>query len=351
VSRRATLARRLGSVHPFEWAAVAGTVLGVGFLRWRGLSIDRVAVAYTVPPLIVPVAKALALGVGLQALYLAATSQSLPIGYLRRVGTWPWLLLTLRIGTVCLLFTFTYFWMKVSVPLVNWTLWDPELWRLDRILHLGLSPSIFLTALVDGTVLAPILERWYGWWIVSMMLGLGFFCALPDALERRRFMLATVLLWIVGAWLYTALPAVGPAYTHPEVWHELQSAMPSARDAQATLWENYQRVLKGRTEPLRQFNPTRGVAAFPSLHVAGHWLLMLWAWRAARPLFVPFAIGTLLTFLGSIVTGWHYAVDGYAGILLAQGVWWVGLKLEAGERPLSPRGGGPAPESPGPAPP
>lgn len=332
MSRRAALGRGLRRVHPFEWAAVAGTVAGVAFLRWRGLSVDRVAVEYTVPPLVVPIAKALAIGVLLQALYRAAASRALPREYLRRVASWPWLLLTLRIAAACVLFTFTYFWMKVSVPLVNWTLWDAGLWRLDRLLHFGVSPSIFLTQLVDGTLLAGVLERWYGWWVVSMMLGLGFFCALPDALERRRFLLATVLLWLLGAWAYTALPAVGPIYTHPDVWQDLETDMPGARGAQAMLWENYQRVVRGRTEPLRRFNPTRGVAALPSLHVAGHWLLMLWAYRAARPLFVLFALGTLLTFLGSIVTGWHYAVDGYAGILLAQSVWWVGLKLEPGER-------------------
>lgn len=324
--------RGLSRVHPFEWAAAGGTVLGVGFLRWNGLSIDRVAIEYTVPPLLVPIAKALLLGIALQALWIAVRRRSLR-DYLRTVASARWLLLALRIGVACILFTFTYFWLKVSVPLVHWTLWDPALWKIDRLLHGGLSPSIFLARLVDGTIMVSVLERWYGWWIVSMMLGLGFFCALPDELERRRFMLSTVLLWLLGACLYTALPAVGPIYTHPEVWQGLESDMPATRQAQAALWENYQRILKGRTEPLRRFNPTRGVAAFPSLHVAGHWLLLLWAWRTARPLFVPFLIGTLLTLAGSIVTGWHYAVDGYAGILLAQGVYWIGVRLEPGRSP------------------
>ena len=325
---RRALARFGRALYPFEWAALGGLALGVGFLRWKGLHVDGVAVGYTVPPLLRPIAVALAGGVALQVVYRLVTRSSAR-HYLSEVLTLRWLRLSARIWLACIVFTFTYFWMKVSVPLVNWAAWDAELWNLDRALHLGLSPSVFLVTLVDGTILAPMLDAWYGEWILTMMFGLGFFCAAPEPLVRRRFILSTVLMWTLGAWLYTAVPAVGPVYTHPEIWQSAESPMESARRGQAALWENYTRVLEGRSEPLRRFNPTRGVAAFPSLHVAGHWLLMLWARRAYRPLFVPFAIAAGLTFLGSIVTGWHYAVDGYAGILLAQGVFWLGLQLDS----------------------
>jgi hypothetical protein len=211
---------------------------------------------------------------------------------------------------------------------VNPSLWDEALWRLDRVLHLGFQPSVFWTALLDGTPFVPALSTWYGWWITTMMFGLGFFCAMPDGALRRRFMLSTVLLWLVGAWIYTALPAVGPIYVHPEAWQGLESEMPSARAAQAKLWVNYQAMLGGRTAPLSRFNPTRGVAALPSLHVGGHWLLMLWARRAAPALFLPSLAATVLTFVGSVVTGWHYAVDGYAGVLLAQGAYWAAWRWE-----------------------
>jgi hypothetical protein len=63
----------------------------------------------------------------------------------------------------------------------------------------------------------------------------------------------------------------------------------------------------------------------PSLHVALHWLFALWAWRAARPLLVPWIIATLLTFLGSLATGWHWAVDGYAGVALASAAFAVAV--------------------------
>lgn len=318
--------RRLRGPAAFEVATWLGLAIGIGFLRLRGLNVDWVAVEYTIPPLVLPVAQALGSGVLLYGAWTLARGGSLA-RYLRTVVSPNWLLLSVRIATACLLFTFTYFWMKVSVPLVNHALWDDALWRVDRLVHLGVQPSIFWTEIVEGTPIAALLETWYGAWITTMMLGLGFFCAVPQAEERRRFMLSTVLLWLVGAWLYTALPAVGPVYAYGEVWQGSED-MPGARAAQALLWENYETMLRGRREPLARFNPTRGVAALPSLHVAGHWLLMLWTRRLARPLFVPAALATALTFLGSLATGWHYALDGYAGVALAQGAYWLSCRDE-----------------------
>jgi hypothetical protein len=76
-------------------------------------------------------------------------------------------------------------------------------------------------------------------------------------------------------------------------------------------------MLGGRTGALYSFNPTRGIAAMPSLHVAAHVLFALWIRRLARPLLLLFVLAAALTFVGSVVTGWHFAVDGYIGALLA----------------------------------
>ena len=141
-------------------------------------------------------------------------------------------------------------------------------------------------------------------------------------------MLSCVLLWGVGTWIYLSVPVLGPCYTQPELFAEVAQEMPAATGGQAVLWENYQKVLAGRSGRLGSFNPTRGIAALPSLHVGAHFLFALWARRYARPLWVPFLLGTLLTYLGSLVTGWHYAVDGYVGLALAYGAYRLSLRLE-----------------------
>ena len=59
------------------------------------------------------------------------------------------------------------------------------------------------------------------------------------------------------------------------------------------------------------------MAAFPSLHVAFQTLVFLWmrrVWRWGEIVFGVFAVAILI---GSLVTGWHYLIDGIAGIALA----------------------------------
>lgn len=331
--------RWLGFLYPFEvytLVLVAGAVL---FLRANGLRIDWLTVEYTIYPILPLLPGALAAGVALQVVYRGVTRRSWGAvkEYLARVATLSWLVLWVRLYGAAILMTYAYFWVKISVPLLNHSLWDRELWNLDVLLHAGISPSVFVTQLFRDTPLLHLLDRWYGHWADTVFYVMAFFAALPEELPRRRFMASCVFLWSLGSWLYMALPAVGPIYAFPQVWNDLLDQMPSARSMQIRLWQNYQTVLGGRTGPLRRFNPTLGVAAMPSLHVGAHWLWALWCRRHARLLFVPFVIGTLLTLIGSILTGWHYAVDAYAGLLLA----WLCYRLAIVGEPTKPGNAGP----------
>ncbi len=314
--------------YPFEIAAWTGLLATILFLRAHGLRIDRVAFDYTIPPLIPVMGKFFVVGIFSYLLYTALRRDS-PRTYLKTILDWRWLLLSLRLWLVFIVFTFSYVWLKVCVPLVNPRLWDQALWRLDTLLHLGFSPSLFMVELTQGTLLAPWLDRWYGWWLLSISIGLAFFCSYPTQLARRQFLFSCVVLWTMGAWIYMAIPALGPIYAFNEIWQQILPEIPHADAGHQLLWGNYQRVLAGwESGQLRAFKPALGVAAMPSLHVGGHWLLMLWARRLARPLFMPAVVGMFLTFLGSLVTGWHYAVDGYIGIVLAQSAYWLALFFE-----------------------
>lgn len=318
--------------YPFEIVAWAGLLAAIVFLRVHGLRIDRVAFNYTVPPLIPVLGRSFVVGIWSYLLYSVFRRAS-PLAYLKRILDWRWLFLSLRLWLAFIAFSFTYFWLKVCVPLVNPRSWDQALWQLDTLLHMGFSPSLFMVELTQGTLLAPLLDRWYGWWLLSTSISLAFFCSFPTQLARRQFLFSCAVLWTAGAWIYVAVPAVGPIYAFNDIWQEILPQIPSADAGHRLLWENYQRVLAGRESGLlRAFKPVLGVAAMPSLHVGGHWLIMLWARRLARPLFVPAVVGMIFTFLGAIVTGWHYAVDSYIGIALAQGAYWLALFFERDTR-------------------
>ncbi len=321
---------KLWIFYPFEVFTAATLAASVLFLRLHNLRIDWQTVEYTLYPMVPLLPKALLGGIGLQVIYRLVTRKPLR-AYLRRIASVPWAVLWLRMWLAAMLMTYLYFWVKISVPLINERLWDRQLWSLDIALHFGLSPSIFVSQAFRGSPLLGLLDRWYGLWVTTVFYTMAFFSAMPGELVRRRFMSSCVFLWTLGAWIYMAVPALGPIYAFPQVWHDLLDEMPRARAAQIGLWENYQRIVAGRTGGLKRFNPTLGVAAMPSLHVGAQWLFALWCRRRARVLFVPFVIATLLTLIGSVLTGWHYAVDGYAGLLLAWLCYRLSLASERGE--------------------
>ncbi|WP_352599348.1 phosphatase PAP2 family protein [Mesorhizobium sp. M0488] len=66
---------------------------------------------------------------------------------------------------------------------------------------------------------------------------------------------------------------------------------------------------------------TMGISAFPSIHVASSVLFALYATRLSPRLGVAMWIFAAIIMLGSVVLGWHYAPDGYAGILISVAIW------------------------------
>ena len=81
---------------------------------------------------------------------------------------------------------------------------------------------------------------------------------------------------------------------------------------QDLLWQSYK----------AGFGPVEGVSAMPSMHVGTTILFILCAREAKIVWLQRFAwVFSALIFLGSIHLGWHYAVDGYAGALVALLCW------------------------------
>jgi hypothetical protein len=305
--------------HPFELVALAMAVVALAFLRLRGLAYGWNTVEYTFPPLFRALPRLFALGVGLRILHRLVARTSVR-DYLRAIVRPAWIALWLRCWLATMLLIYTYCWLKISIPLLTDRLYDPQLWRLDRFLHFGFSPSIFAVELAAGTPVARWLDIWYALWAPTLAIFVGFFYALAKNAERRNFTLAVVLLWTIGAWIYLALPALGPCYASPDLFASIHRELPYAVTMQQKLWSHYLMMVHGRTGALSSFQPEFGVAALPSLHVGAHALFFFWARRHERWLVVPAAIATTLTLVGSVVTGWHYAVDGYFGIALAWAV-------------------------------
>ena len=91
-----------------------------------------------------------------------------------------------------------------------------------------------------------------------------------------------------------------------------------AVDNQAALWE------AARQNVWLRFG---GISAMPSIHLAIATVYALLAFNVRRWLGVVFCGNLILTQVGSVILGWHYAVDGYAGILLALLIWLTVARL------------------------
>lgn len=304
---------------PFELLALTGAAATLLYLRARGIRLGWSAIEYLVDALVYRLPPVVLFGAAIHLVgHLAAWRSPLP--WLRVIVRPSALWLWLRLLVALILLNFAYWWIKICVPLLRAEAFDAELWRLDQWLHLGVAPAVFAAELVAGTPVAGWLDGWYFLWLTTVAATQSAVFLSARADRRRNFAFACLVLWIAGAWCYLALPAVGPAFAAPEAFGEALVDMPRAAGIQQRLWANYQEMSAARAgAPLAPLKPFLAVAAFPSLHVGAHWLFALWARRRARRLFPFWAVATALTFFGSLATGWHYAVDGYAGMLLAWG--------------------------------
>jgi hypothetical protein len=304
---------------PFELLALAGGAATLLYLRSRGIRLGWSAFDYLLDAMLYRLPVVLGLGLGLQLIGHLAGRRS-PLPWIREIVRPSALWLWVRILAALALLNFGYWWLKVNVPLVRADRFDDRLWSLDQWLHFGVAPAVFAAELVSGTPIAAWIDRWYFLWLttVAATQSAVFLSLRPD--RRRNFTFACLALWFGGAWVYVAIPAVGPVFAAPESFREALAGMPHAASIQGRLWANYLEITAARSgAPLPPMKPFLAVAAMPSLHVGAHWLFALWARRRSPRLFVFWATATALTFLGSLATGWHYAIDGYAGMLLAWG--------------------------------
>lgn len=316
-------------IYPFEILYLTAFSLAVVVLRYSGVGVTWFTFEYIAKDAIPGFFFYFAMGIGLQVLYQVVTRKSVK-AYLRSISSVSWVQLWIRILISSAFSMYSYVWIKFSLPLINWNIYDTELWRLDRWLHLGVSASLFLSELFKSPFLLGALDTWYSWWLPIQLYSTGFFLASADNLFRRRFVYSQLLLWTLGLWLYVGCPALGPVFAFSQDWKHIPSTMPKNAATQRLLMESYRNVLQSRqTGRIKApFNPTLGVAAMPSLHVGLLWFFFLWSRKNARALSLFYAVSTFLILIGSVVTGWHYAVDGYVGMVLAYLAYRAALLVE-----------------------
>lgn len=238
-------------------------------------------------------------------------------------------------------FSLTFVYFKTTIPAIQPFSWDATFAALDRALHFGVDPWRLTMALFGSPLATTVLNGAYHLWMLLMYLVLFVACFdSTNPVARQRYLLGCLLTWMIGGNLMAiGFSSAGPAFYQllglgetfaPLVnrLHDFNEISPVwALDLHKMLWDGY----TGLRAPA-------GISAFPSMHLAGTMLATLYCFSRARWAGWAMAAFLVVILIGSVQLAWHYAVDGYAGILIAWGAWALaGRMLPAGIAPAQPK--------------
>ncbi|WP_342236292.1 phosphatase PAP2 family protein [Inquilinus sp. OTU3971] len=233
---------------------------------------------------------------------------------------------------ILLVFMGSFAFLKESIPAINPFSWDKYFEYLDRVLHGGHQPFELLWPLLGGSVVTAAINFLYNIWffiLFFIVITVAFSASRPTL--QRTFLYAFVLTWSLGGnLLATIFSSAGPAYFARlglgDGFEPLMASLRSFADVvpvwalgtQDTLWQAY----TGSDAAIA------GISAMPSMHVASSVLFVLYGFGVSRRIGWPLVAFAVAIFLGSIHLGWHYAVDGYMGVVVALAAWWMAVRLQ-----------------------
>lgn len=257
-----------------------------------------------------------AAGLGLRSLWALIRKDRF---FLRKIRSTSWIVLSVRMLLTGILSVHGYGYLKLMVPILNPVRYDEQLWAIDRALFLGWSPNVLFLELFSNEMFIKFVDFSYAWaFFATLLISTTLFLTIRNERIRIAFATGNAVLWLVGAYLYVLVPALGPVYSFPEVWADTTHLLGRSQYIQLELLTNYQRVLairQGHLDP--GISMIYGVAAFPSMHVAFQLYFALWIGLLDSRAGILCRLGVGVIFIGSIITGWHYLIDGIAGVAIA----------------------------------
>lgn len=210
----------------------------------------------------------------------------------------------------------------------------------NDLIHFGHSPGHWLRLLFGGPIILRFIEDNYE--ISWSVFCFGFFYWVAVAPQadaiRIRYCLTFMLTWsLIGNVIAGIVTTAGPAYyarvtgdasRFPHL-HAILASSPngpgSAASIQNYLWYLHETQASG-------FGA--GISAFPSIHVTMVTLTTLFLLERNRVAGLVAVAFTSIIMVSSVYLGWHYAVDGYAAVVLTIAIYWSVRWLVA-PRPLA----------------
>jgi membrane-associated phospholipid phosphatase len=227
-------------------------------------------------------------------------------------------------------FTGSFGYFKEIIPNLLPFSWDPVFAHLDRVLHGGTLPYVYLMPIFGSPYAVTAINLVYqGWFFVMFfMIFLATFST-ADRASRATFLVGFVLTWGLGGNVVaTLLSSAGPVYYGRLGFGHDFDALNATLAAYAQISPNWSlNVQQWLWNGYLGHGQIRGISAMPSMHVASSTVLMLYGYRRGR------LAGRVLTLfwaticLGAVLLAWHYAVDVYAGAAFGLLSWWLAAAL------------------------
>jgi hypothetical protein len=216
--------------------------------------------------------------------------------------------------------------LKEAIPQIKPFAWDATFAAWDRALHFGKLPWEYLQPILGHAPITSAITFIYNFWIVVM-----FSCLFWQAFGRKadqlrlQFLLAFAFTWFIGGnVLAVVFSSAGPCfYGRLGIGPDLYAGQMDYLRATAASWPVWSVRVQ---DMLWQSYATggglvNGISAMPSIHVTSSVVMMFLGWRTGRAAGIALTLFAAAILIGSVHLGWHYAVDGYAGILLATIFW------------------------------
>lgn len=248
--------------------------------------------------------------------------------------------------TPLVLINFTVSIGKSLIPVLGVYRWDPLMADWDRVLHFGHYPHEWVLGWIESWHLSGVMNFFYLAWFLLVFISNGYalFCD-RDYTRRMRYLWSVAVTWIgLGVVLATIFASVGPVYfnafypgldnPYDALLDHLHAVQQSGIDLNVIQMSP---VLLEMVQNDRVLN-LNGISAMPSMHVAIAWLITLYAFSVKRWAGMMALFFFIMIQIGSVYLSWHYAIDGYASVILVSIIWWLAGKYLNRARVVNPQG-------------
>lgn len=235
------------------------------------------------------------------------------------LGPWPLLLMAPAVYFVIQTANITLISLTLLQSMTAWR--DPLFWALEGGLLNWVTGHAFLVLAWE--------TLYHSAWTIELGAVFLLFVIGREPGLLARFLVSFILIFYLGRLIGLLTPVMGPAFYRPELFPYLDgtpSGMAMAYIARLIAMDPANVTLNAAL--------LGGVSAMPSLHIAMVGLTSYWLGVGNRKTMFFTVPWVLTVWAATVMLGWHYALDGAGGLLLAAGAiavtsWVVGLWMAA----------------------